>query len=188
MARGAAARLSGRCRDHSRARREHAGARHVGVLWFKVRPGPTHTRAKWPMASTRSMPPTPRSRRCGASKPGGTNSVIAIVISNTWSIPSTSISARSKAGLAVVGAVLVRIDVRAAIYPGITADQARAQIDDCLRDATSDPRLGGRPPVTYTGFYAEGYVLEPGSDAEHVARVTGRSSRKTSRASPRPAI
>jgi acetylornithine deacetylase len=66
-------------------------------------------------------------------------------------------------------------DVRAAIYPGITADQARAQIDDCLRDAASDPRLGGRPPqVTYTGFYAEGYVLEPGSDAEHTLRACHR--------------
>ena len=57
---------------------------NVGVLWFKVRvQGTPRIRAKWPMASTRSMPPTPRSRRCGASKPGGTNSVIAIVISNT---------------------------------------------------------------------------------------------------------
>src|SRR3546814_14837439 len=59
-------------------------------------------------------------------------------------------------------------DVRAAIYPGTTADQARAEIDACLRDAASDPRLGGTPPqVTYTGFYAEGYVLEEGSDSEN---------------------
>lgn len=63
-------------------------------------------------------------------------------------------------------------DVRAAIYPGTTADEARAQIDACLRDAVADPRLGGTPPqVTYTGFYAEGYVLEEGSAAENTLRA-----------------
>lgn len=62
-------------------------------------------------------------------------------------------------------------DVRAAIYPGTTADEAREQIDACLRDAASDRRFGGTPPqVTYTGFYAEGYVLEEGSDAENTLR------------------
>lgn len=63
-------------------------------------------------------------------------------------------------------------DVRAAIYPGTTADEARAQIDACLRDSVADPRLGGTPPqVTYTGFYAEGYVLEEGSAAENTLRA-----------------
>src|SRR3546814_17319966 len=62
-------------------------------------------------------------------------------------------------------------DVRAAIYPGTTADEARAEIDACLRDAVSDPRLGGTPPqVPYTGFYADGYVLDEGSDAENTLR------------------
>ncbi|WP_427306042.1 ArgE/DapE family deacylase [Cupriavidus sp. H39] len=62
-------------------------------------------------------------------------------------------------------------DVRAAIYPGTTADEARAEIEACLRNAVSDPRLGGsEPEVTFTGFYAEGYVLEEGSDAENTLR------------------
>ena len=96
---GAAARLSGRCRDHSRARREHAGARQCGrALVQGARPGaPTHTRE---MANGFNAIDAAYAaiEALRASKPGGTNSVIAIVISNTWSIPSTSISARSKAG------------------------------------------------------------------------------------------
>lgn len=63
-------------------------------------------------------------------------------------------------------------DVRAAIYPGTTADQARAQIEACIAEASqSDPRLTmAHPTVTFNGFYAEGYVLEEGSDAENVLR------------------
>lgn len=63
-------------------------------------------------------------------------------------------------------------DVRAAIYPGMTADQARAQIEACIANASlSDPRLATvHPSVEFNGFYAEGYVLEEGSDAEHVLR------------------
>lgn len=62
-------------------------------------------------------------------------------------------------------------DVRAAIYPGTTADQARAEIEACLAEAAADPRLGGlSPQVEFTGFYAEGYVLEEGSDAENTLR------------------
>lgn len=63
-------------------------------------------------------------------------------------------------------------NVRAAIYPGTTADQARAEIEACIADACGkDPRLAAaHPTVTFNGFYAEGYVLEEGSDAENVLR------------------
>lgn len=63
-------------------------------------------------------------------------------------------------------------DVRAAIYPGMSANQARERIEQTLADAVqADPRLGGdMPEITYTGFYAEGYVLEEGSDAEKTLR------------------
>lgn len=63
-------------------------------------------------------------------------------------------------------------DVRAAIYPGTSADDARAQIEECIAAATrSDPRLAkAQPTLSFNGFYAEGYVLEEGSDAENVLR------------------
>jgi acetylornithine deacetylase len=63
-------------------------------------------------------------------------------------------------------------DVRAAIYPGTTANEARAQIEECIATASrSDPRLAAsHPTVSFNGFYAEGYVLEEGSDAENVLR------------------
>jgi len=58
-------------------------------------------------------------------------------------------------------------DVRAAVYPGISADQAWTELQECLKN------LGdGEQPIaavpTKTGFFAEGYVLEPGSEAEAV--------------------
>jgi acetylornithine deacetylase len=60
-------------------------------------------------------------------------------------------------------------DVRIAIYPGVHAKDAARKIEACLRAAAqNDPALANNPPqVEYTGFFAEGYVLEEGSDAEH---------------------
>jgi acetylornithine deacetylase len=62
-------------------------------------------------------------------------------------------------------------DVRAAIYPGIPAEQAWQELQECLA------RLGTGPePIkavaTKTGFFSEGYVLEPGSEAESLLEST----------------
>ena len=64
-------------------------------------------------------------------------------------------------------------DVRAALYPGTTAEQAWAELQECLA------RLGGGgSPITAvatkTGFFSEGYVLEPGSEAESLLEQTHR--------------
>lgn len=69
-------------------------------------------------------------------------------------------------------------DVRIAIYPGVHAKDAAIKIEDCLREAAgSDPTLANNPPqVEYTGFFAEGYVLEEGSDAEHTLAQAHRHS------------
>lgn len=68
-------------------------------------------------------------------------------------------------------------DVRAAIYPGMTADEARSQIEACLKEVSTDPKLAGIPPkITFNGFYAEGYVLEEGSDAENTLRDCHRQA------------
>jgi acetylornithine deacetylase len=75
-----------------------------------------------------------------------------------------------------------RIECRIAMLPGTKAEAAAREIEDEItRFARSDPFLANNPPkITWNGFFAEGYKLEPGSNAEAVlARahqtVTGRS-------------
>ncbi|GGH20696.1 acetylornithine deacetylase [Alsobacter metallidurans] len=63
-----------------------------------------------------------------------------------------------------------RIDCRVSIYPGTSADEAAREIRERIGAfARSDRFLANNPPsVDFNGFHAEGYVLEPGSDAETV--------------------
>jgi acetylornithine deacetylase len=75
-----------------------------------------------------------------------------------------------------------RIECRIAMLPGTNAAAAAREIEDEItRFARSDSFLANNPPkITWNGFFAEGYKLEPGSNAEAVlARahqtVTGRS-------------
>ncbi|MGQ7248843.1 ArgE/DapE family deacylase [Halomonas sp. V046] len=72
-------------------------------------------------------------------------------------------------------------DIRAAIYPGISTDQAKKEIKETLKSAVrEDPRMGGVPPtITYTGFNAEGYVLKEGSDAEMTLRECHQTAFKS---------
>ena len=77
-----------------------------------------------------------------------------------------------------------RLDCRIAIYPGVHARDAAREIEGVRRPSrASDRVLANKPPrVTFNGFFAEGYVLEPGSEAERVlARrtqaATGRGAR-----------
>lgn len=63
-----------------------------------------------------------------------------------------------------------RISCRIAIYPGIAAADAAGEITDRIAAcARSDRFLANNPPrITFSGFHSEGYVLEPGSEAEAV--------------------
>ncbi|KQU05526.1 acetylornithine deacetylase [Methylobacterium sp. Leaf469] len=63
-----------------------------------------------------------------------------------------------------------RIACRIGLYPGVAAaDAARAVADAVAAFARTDSFLAAAPPVvTFDGFFAEGYVLEPGSEAEAV--------------------
>lgn len=56
------------------------------------------------------------------------------------------------------------LDVRAALYPGVSAADAWEEIQECLRTAGA----GAAVSAERTGFFSEGYVLEEGSDAEAV--------------------
>jgi acetylornithine deacetylase len=63
-----------------------------------------------------------------------------------------------------------RLDCRIAIFPGIRAEEAAREIEAAVATfARQDPFLANRPPkVTFNGFFAEGYVLDEGSEAERV--------------------
>ncbi|MDJ1159183.1 ArgE/DapE family deacylase [Chelatococcus sp. SYSU_G07232] len=63
-----------------------------------------------------------------------------------------------------------RFDCRIAIYPGTSAEEAAREIRERLAAfARSDAYFANNPPlVAFNGFFAEGYELEPGSEAEAV--------------------
>lgn len=63
-----------------------------------------------------------------------------------------------------------RVQCRIAIYPGRSAADAAREIEGCVTAfARADPYLSNNPPrVVFNGFFAEGYELQPGSDAERV--------------------
>ncbi len=61
-----------------------------------------------------------------------------------------------------------RIQCRIAIFPGIRAQDAASEIENHIAEfAKTDGYLADTPPkITFNGFFAEGYVQEPGSEAE----------------------
>jgi acetylornithine deacetylase len=63
-----------------------------------------------------------------------------------------------------------RIDCRISIYPGIKPEMMAREIEGTVaRFAREDRMLANNPPrITFNGFFAEGYVLAPDSDAEKV--------------------
>ncbi len=71
-----------------------------------------------------------------------------------------------------------RIDCRIGIYPGVDAAQASRVIRDRVAQfARSDRYLGNNPPiVTFNGFHAEGYIQEPGTEAEEALAQAHQAS------------
>ena len=63
-----------------------------------------------------------------------------------------------------------RLDCRLALFPGVSAESVAKRVTETVAAfSRSDPFLANSlPEVTFNGFYSEGYVLEPGSDAEAV--------------------
>ena len=71
-----------------------------------------------------------------------------------------------------------RIQCRIAIYPGQEASAAAREIEAAVTAfSRQDAFLANNPPrVVFNGFFAEGYVLEPGSDAERVLAEAHRGA------------
>ena len=61
-----------------------------------------------------------------------------------------------------------RVHCRLAIFPGVSAAEAAREVEDRITAFSRRDRfLANSPPlVTFNGFHAEGFVLQPGSDAE----------------------
>lgn len=63
-----------------------------------------------------------------------------------------------------------RIDCRIGLYPGVDAAQAAKEISERIQVmARADAFMADNPPrVTFNGFHAQGYIQEPGTEAEAV--------------------
>jgi acetylornithine deacetylase len=72
-----------------------------------------------------------------------------------------------------------KVQCRFALFPGASARDAAREVEAwVMAFARTDRYLANNPPrITFNGFMAEGYVLEPGSDAE---AVLGRAHLKAS--------
>jgi acetylornithine deacetylase len=62
------------------------------------------------------------------------------------------------------------VDCRIGLLPGTSLEEARAGVQRCVEAAArADGFMANNPPdLIWNGFQADGYVLEPGSDAEAV--------------------
>jgi acetylornithine deacetylase len=145
---------------------------NVGVLWFQVevRGRPVHVRAMstgcnaidscWKVVKElRDLEQEWNDRHAQAKyfedENHPLNFNVAIVNAGDWasSVPAWC-----------------RVDCRIAIVPGVTAKSAAEEIEKKVKDfAATDSYLSQNPPkITWNGFFSEGYVLEPGSEAEEV--------------------
>ncbi len=67
------------------------------------------------------------------------------------------------------------VELRFAMYPGISAEQVKRDVESCIAAAVArDSALANNPPkVSWHGFFCEGFVLAPGSDAETTLKAAG---------------
>ena len=145
---------------------------NVGVLWFtvEVRGRPVHVREMGAGANAidatyrvigalRTLEARWNSEKAAhphfAAEPDAINLNVGRIEGGDWasSVPAWC-----------------RIACRIALYPGVCAkDAARAVEQTVAEFARNDPFLSNTPPrVGFDGFFAEGYVLAEGSEAEAV--------------------
>lgn len=68
------------------------------------------------------------------------------------------------------------VDCRIGLLPGTSLDEARAGVRRCVDEAArADGFMANNPPeLIWNGFQADGYVLEPGSEAERTLAAAHR--------------
>jgi acetylornithine deacetylase len=71
-----------------------------------------------------------------------------------------------------------RVHCRVSLYPGIDAASAAREIEQAVANfARKDRFLANNPPrITFNGFFAEGYVLDEGSEAEKILGEAHRAA------------
>lgn len=74
------------------------------------------------------------------------------------------------------------VDMRIAIYPGVDPRDAATEIEACIdRVCAGDASLANmRPEIVYNGFFARGYELEAGGEAEKILARAHAASFNTS--------
>ena len=62
------------------------------------------------------------------------------------------------------------VDCRIGLLPGTTLAEARAEVEQCVAEAASTDAFlaNNKPEVIWNGFQADGFILDPGSEAERV--------------------
>jgi acetylornithine deacetylase len=144
---------------------------NVGVIWFRVR--------------VAGNPPHPREMTSGFNAIDAAYAVIKHlrVLEEKWNaargehryFENLSHPINLNLGKIVGGdwgssvPAWCEMDLRIALYPGIAAEDAWQEITDHLAQVTTDE--SGNPitaSATKTGFFAQGYVLEVGTEAEAV--------------------
>ena len=143
---------------------------NVGVLWFEieVRGAPAHVRAMAEganaidaayriIADLRGLEAEWNARKGAhphfAAEPHPINLNLGRIEGGDW---ASSVPSRC------------RLSCRISLYPGTRAADAAREIEARIAAfAATDPMLANNTPrVSFNGFFAEGYVLEPGSAAE----------------------
>lgn len=71
-----------------------------------------------------------------------------------------------------------RVQCRLAVYPGVAAADAAREVEAWVASfARQDRYLANNPPqVVFNGFFAEGYVQEPGTEAERLLAEAHREA------------
>ncbi len=145
---------------------------HVGVMWFRLRVRGVPVHVAQAQSGTNAIMSAYQlilalQHHTAALNAGGA--------ATRGSAPSPTRSSSTRASSAAATGPAARpawceVDCRIGLLPGASLEEARAGVQRCVAAAArADGFMANNPPdVVWNGFQADGYVLEPGSEAERV--------------------